>query len=122
LPLTLYVVDDSVLVVERLAAMLAGLAGVSLLGHAGDASTALAEILALRPQVVLLDLKLSEGSGFDVLREAGPRLPGSDFYVLSNFATPAYRKTAAELGAAGYFDKTTEFQSLLDLLSTRAAA
>lgn len=121
-PLTVYLVDDSPLVVERLVDMLARMNGATLLGHAAGAATATAEILALAPQVVLLDLKLADGSGFDVLREAGPRLPGTEFYLLSNFATPAYRKTAAELGAAGYFDKTTEFEALIDLLAARARA
>jgi len=121
-PFTVYVVDDSPLVVERLVDMLARMRGATFLGHAADAATAIAEILSLAPQVVLLDLKLADGSGLDVLREAGPRLPGTDFYLLSNFASPPYRKTAAELGATGYFDKTTEFEALIDLLAARARA
>lgn len=81
-------------------------------------------VTAVREQgvdVVLLDLKLGDGgSGFDVLRAVHPQAPGIDFYLLSNFSTPAYRRSAEELGARGFFDKTQEFGRLMDLLAERA--
>lgn len=120
MPLEIFLVDDSAPVRERLEVLLGALDGVRIAGHAESADEATAAILALRPQVVVLDLKLARGSGFDVLREVCPRAPLIDFYLLSNFATPAYRKSAAQLGARGFFDKTQEFQRLLDLLAARA--
>ena len=118
--LRVFVVDDSPPVRQRLEAMLAGLDGARLLGSADGADAALREILALRPEVVLLDLKLAQGSGFDVLKAVRAAVPEIDVYMLSNFATPAYRRAAARLGARGFFDKTAEFQDLLDLLAARA--
>lgn len=121
MPLDVFLVDDSAPVRERLLAMLAALAGVCVVGQAEGAEQAIAAILACRPQVVLLDLKLGDGgSGFDVLRAVHPQAPEIDFYLLSNFSTPAYRRSAEELGARGFFDKTQEFGRLMDLLAERA--
>lgn len=120
MPLSLYVVDDSPVIYQRLEALLSDIAGARLVGHAGAADTATSEILALRPAVVLLDLNLERGSGFDVLRAVRPQAPEIDFYVLSNFAHAAYRRLAETLGARGFFDKTREFQQLIALLAERA--
>ncbi|HEY4637246.1 MAG TPA: response regulator transcription factor [Burkholderiales bacterium] len=119
-PLEIFLVDDSAPVRERIVALLETLDGTRVVGHADGAGEAIRLILALLPQVVLLDLKLAQGSGFDVLRAVCPQAPRVDFYVLSNFATPAYRKSAEQLGARGFFDKTQEFKQLLEVLAVRA--
>lgn len=120
MPLNVFLVEDSAPVRERVIAMLGAIAGVSVVGFAAGADEATRAILELRPPVVLLDLKLAQGSGFDVLRGVRPLAPAIDFYLLSNFATPAYRRTAEELGARGVYDKSQEFRQLLDLLAERA--
>ena len=48
--------------------------------------------------------------------------PGIDFYMLSNFATEPYRRHAERLGACGFFDKTTDFDRLRELVAQRIAA
>lgn len=117
MPLQLFLVEDSAPVRERIEAMLRAVAGVLIVGHAIGAEEAVQGILALRPHVVLLDLKLAQGTGFDVLRGVLPKAPEIEFYMLSNFATPAYRRTAEELGVRGFFDKSHEFQRLLDVVA-----
>jgi DNA-binding NarL/FixJ family response regulator len=120
-PLEIFLVDDSAPVRERLLAMLAAIAGVFVVGQAANAALAIRDILELRPQVVLLDLKLGDGgSGFDVLRAVRPQAPEIDFYLLSNFSTPAYRRSAEDLGARGFYDKTQEFGRLMDVIAERA--
>jgi DNA-binding NarL/FixJ family response regulator len=119
-PLEIFLVDDSAPVRSRIEALLAGLDGARVVGHADGADEAVAGILALAPHVVILDLKLAQGSGFDVLRAVCPQAPQIDVYMLSNFATDGYRRTAAQLGARGFFDKTQEFVQLMDLLAQRA--
>jgi DNA-binding NarL/FixJ family response regulator len=120
-PLEIFLVDDSAPVRERLLAMLAAIAGVFVVGQAENAALAIRDILELRPQVVLLDLKLGDGgSGFDVLRAVRPQAPEIDFYLLSNFSTPAYRRSAEDLGARGFYDKTQEFGRLMDVIAERA--
>jgi DNA-binding NarL/FixJ family response regulator len=116
-----FIVEDSVPVRERLEAMLGAIPGVSILGSAAGATQAVGAILAGRPEVVLLDLSLAEGSGFDVLREVRASAPEIDVYMLSNFSAFAYRDLAERLGARGYFDKSREFERVRDVIASRAA-
>ena len=71
--------------------------------------------------MVVLDLKLAEGSGFDVLRALHRAAPGIDVYMLTNFASEPYRRLAERLGARDFFDKTTEFERVRDTIVGRAA-
>jgi len=118
----IYLVEDSSLVRARLAALLEALPGASLVGEADRADTAIRGILALRPDAVLLDLNLAQGSGFDVLRAVCRAAPEVDVYVLSNFTAAPYRALAERLGARGFFDKSHEIERVRDLVAKRAAA
>jgi DNA-binding NarL/FixJ family response regulator len=116
-----FIVEDSELVRERIET-LAALAGAGSAGHAVGAGAAIRAILAERPDIVITDLKLAEGSGFDVLRAIHAAAPGIDLYMLSNFATEPYRRIARQLGARDFFDKSTEFRRVSDVISARVAA
>jgi DNA-binding NarL/FixJ family response regulator len=107
-----FLVDDSPMVRGRIAQLLAGLPQLSLVGQAGDVQEAISGILAARPDLVLLDLSLEHGSGFDVLKAVHAIEPGIRFFMLSNFASEPYRRHAERLGAQDFFDKATEFERL----------
>jgi DNA-binding NarL/FixJ family response regulator len=119
----IFLVEDSVAVRERLAAMLRAIPGTTLVGEAGHAEPAIRAILAARPEVVVLDLGLAQGSsGFDVLRAVRPQAPEIDFYMLSNFTADPYRQLAQRLGARHFFDKSKELDCVRELIARRAAA
>jgi DNA-binding NarL/FixJ family response regulator len=107
-----FLVDDSPLVRERLAQMIAALPQLQLVGQASDVAGAVSGILSARPDVVLLDLSLERGSGFDVLKALHGREPGIAFYMLSNLAAAPYRRQAARLGAKDFFDKSSDMERL----------
>ncbi|OGA72756.1 MAG: hypothetical protein A3F77_07400 [Betaproteobacteria bacterium RIFCSPLOWO2_12_FULL_67_28] len=119
--LKVFIVEDSPIIRERLLALLASIEGAAAVGQASGADEAIHGILAARPDAVVLDLKLAEGSGFDVLRAVHERAPGIDLYMLSNFAAEPYRRMAARLGARDFFDKSNEFQRVREVLAARAA-
>ena len=116
-----FLVEDSAEIRERLTALLAPVAGLSLTGFADRADTAVTQILAQRPDAVLLDLNLASGSGIDVLVELQAQAPEIDVFVLTNFANAQYRRRCTELGARGFFDKSREFEKLRDAIAARAA-
>ena len=116
-----YLVEDSAPVRERLTAMLEGIPGTRVVGHAEGARDAVRGILATRPHLVLCDLSLKQGTGFEVLRALRQQAPEIDCYMLSNFATDPYRRLAAELGARDFFDKSRELERVRDLVARRAA-
>jgi len=117
-----FIVEDSPMVRARLVEMLGSVPGARVIGEASQAKAAIGQILAARPDVVVLDLKLAEGSGFDVLRAVCRQAPEIDFYMLSNFADAPYRHLARRLGAREFFDKSKEFERVRDLIAQRAAA
>ncbi|MGB3937629.1 MAG: response regulator transcription factor [Burkholderiales bacterium] len=116
-----FLVEDSPILRTRVEAMLASIPGARLVGHAAEAASAIQGILAARPRAVVLDIRLADGNGFDVLRAVRERQPEVDFYVLTNFANDAYRQMAEKLGARGFFDKTNEFERLQSVLAAAAA-
>lgn len=119
--LRVFVVEDSPLVRERLLEMLGAIDGVDAVGSADGAEAAVREILAARPDTVILDLSLAQGSGFDVLRAVHQTAPEVEVWMLTNFAAEPYRKACRRLGAAQFFDKTTEFERVRESIAARAA-
>ncbi len=117
----IFLVEDSAPVRQRVLEILSAIDGVSAIGSASTADDAERAILEARPDAVLLDIKLAQGSGFDVLRSLRKQAPQIEVYMLSNFAATPYRERAASLGARGFFDKTTEIERLRRTLSERAA-
>ena len=77
-------------------------------------------ILAERPDVVVLDLHLAEGNGFDVMRALRAAACEVAVYVLTNHPIETYRQLSQRLGARGFFDKSTEFDRLRQALAAHA--
>ena len=106
---------------ERLEELIGTIAGADCAGSAGNAAEAIGAIREMRPDAVILDIGLSAGSGFDVIRELHASNPDIPVYVLSNFVIEPYRRLAAKLGAAGFFDKSTQVEQMRAVLAQRAA-
>ena len=121
--MNIFLVEDSTPVRERLAAMFDAIPGVHVVGQAEQAASAIRDILSTRPDVVVLDVSLADGStGFDVLRAVHPRAPHIDFYMLTNFAADPYRRLAGRLGAREFLDKSKDFGRMRELIARRATA
>jgi DNA-binding NarL/FixJ family response regulator len=117
-----FLVDDSALVRDRLARLLTQVPGTTVVGHASGATAAIRDILATRPDLVVLDVQLAEGSGFDVLRALHAKAPELEVVMLSNYSADPYRQIAERFGARALFDKSKEFERVRDLVAERAAA
>jgi len=119
----IFLVEDSPLLRTRFAEMLDAIPGASVVGEAERADLAIRDILALRPDVVVLDLSLAGGtSGFEVLRAVCREAPEIDVYMLSNFVAEPYRELAERLGARDFFDKTSDLERVRRIFTERAAA
>ena len=115
--ITVLVVDDSLVLRERVLEMLGEIPGIDILGCAEDGLNAVNCIRQMRPAVVILDIQMPHGTGLDVLRNIRPVAGAPLFIVFTNFPYPQYRKRALESGAQYFFDKTTEFDKLRELFS-----
>ena len=120
--LKVYIVDDSAPVAEMLTELLSAPGRVEVVGVGGTEQGAIAAIAAWRPEVVVLDLQLADGSGTNVLRavRADATLAGTRIFVTSNHDSPQLRAGCLALGADGYFDKVKELTQLAAALAALA--
>ena len=114
--MNVYIVEDSASIRERLAAMLGGIEGVTVVGEAETPGEALEGILRTRPDSVVLDIHLVGGTGIEVLRQAHRQSPGTVFIVLTNYPNAQYRRICMEAGAAFFFDKSSEIAKVREVI------
>ncbi len=116
---TVLLVDDSRIVRERLLALLAELSGVEVVGEASGVAEAIRKVRRLRPDIILLDISMSDGSGMEVLEmiKKMPRRPAPRIIMLTNFAHDAYRERCLELGAEYFFDKSAQFEEAVGIIN-----
>lgn len=120
-PLKVFHADDSPLIRERVAGLLDSSA-MAVIGHAETPQYAIEGILAMHPDVVVLDVQLNGGSGLQVLRAVRHAAPDIAFVVFSNHSDPAYRKRYLGEGAQAFLDKSTEFDQLARTVTQAAPA
>jgi two-component system response regulator DesR len=111
LPIHVFLADDSAVIRKRVNALLEA-EGMQVTGEAGTPQGCIAAILATHPDVVVLDVQLEGGSGLQVLKAVRPVDPTVAFVVFSNNAGPVYRARYLAEGAAGFLDKSSEFDQL----------
>jgi len=111
-----FVVEDSVLVRERLVEMIREVDGVDVVGEADSYRTAVAGIMSTHPDVAILDISLADGNGIDVLAHVKPRLPGLRGIVLTNYNSPQHLKASADAGAEYFLDKSVDFERITEIL------
>lgn len=115
------VIDDSLIVRERLVALLAEIPGVEIIGEADTAAQALEALPRLKPSVIVLDISMPGGSGFVVLEHLQNNPPAPLTIVLTNYDHEPYRKRALKLGADYFFDKSSQFEEIKAVLEKHAA-
>jgi len=114
---TVFIVDDSALIRERLVKLLGDVDGLVVVGEAASAASAIAGIFGTMPDSVVLDVHLDGGSGLDVLRKVHPQLPEVHFVVLTNHPSVQYRRAYMAAGASFFLDKSSEFEKVAGIVS-----
>ena len=99
------VVDDHPVVRHGLVSILRWEKDMNIVGEAADGEAALRLILELRPDVVLLDLRLPRLSGVEVMQRARVEAPEVRFLVLTTYDSDEYIGPALAAGAKGYLLK-----------------
>jgi DNA-binding NarL/FixJ family response regulator len=92
--------------------MLTNIAGVEIVGQAHNAQDAIASISELKPDVVILDIRLLGKSGIDVLKDIRDKKLPIRVIMMTNYPYPQYRKKCEALGADYFFDKVTEIEEI----------
>jgi DNA-binding NarL/FixJ family response regulator len=120
-PTRLLIVDDHPLVREGLKARLSSLPGIEVVGEAGDAQEASAQVAALRPDLVLMDVGMKDVNGIDLTRQLLAEQPQLLVLVLSMYDNPEYVNRAMQAGARGYVLKDAPASDIVDAIAAVAA-
>jgi DNA-binding NarL/FixJ family response regulator len=111
-----FIVDDSKIVRDGLKKMIEGMDGVEMVGTAHNAQDAIHSISELKPNAVILDIRLPGPSGIKILKDIRKKKLPFKVIILTNYPYPQYRKKCEELGADYFFDKVTEIEKVSDTL------
>jgi two-component system, NarL family, response regulator DevR len=120
-PITVLIVDDSELVRTGLRTLLGESSDLQLVAEAADVKSAVAMANQHRPQVVLLDIRLPDGTGFDACRRITRDLPDTRVLVLTSVADEQVVDDAIRAGAHGYLLKEVNGRVLLQSIRDVAA-
>jgi len=113
-PVRVVLVDDHEMIIVGLQAMLAGFPGrVRVVGQAAGAAEATRLVTTLRPDTVLLDVRLGRESGLDLCRLLAKTVPDSRVVFLSVYDDEQYVFEALRAGAAGYLLKRVDGAELV---------
>lgn len=112
-----FISDDSPVVRVRLANMIEDIQGINLIGEANNVQDSIRRIEELKPDAVILDIRMPGGSGLDVLKKIKENQNDHTpiIIVLTNYPYPQYRKKCLEAGADYFFDKSNEFHKVVEV-------
>lgn len=117
----LLIVDDHAVVREGLEAMLGGAPGIARIRTAGGAAEAITACQAAVPDVMLLDLRMPDGDGLQILERIRADWPTVRVLILSASVTAADLSRAERAGAVGCLSKSSDRAALLTAIRLAAA-
>jgi len=110
------IADDSLVVGHRLMNMISEVGGIQVVGQAQSGSEAIELCERLHPDVVILDIRMPKGNGISALEVIKKTKPDTVVVMLTNYPYPQYRKKCKKAGADYFFDKSSEFEKVTEVL------
>jgi DNA-binding NarL/FixJ family response regulator len=120
-PIAVFLLDDHEVVRRGVGDLLEAEPDITVVGEADTASSALARIPALRPDVAILDVRLPDGDGVSVCREIRSQMPEVACLMLTSFDDDEALFDAIMAGAAGYVLKQIRGTDLVGAVRTVAS-
>lgn len=118
--LRVMLVDDHEVVREGLRALLNRRPGMSVVGEAGTVSQAIEVALREKPDVVVMDVRLPDGTGVEACREIRAQLPATRMIMLTSYADEEAVMASILAGASAYILKQTRGQQLAEAVEAVA--
>lgn len=112
--MNIFISDDSPVVRGRLAHIFDEIKGVKIIGEAQNIKDSIDLIKKLRPDAVILDINMPDGSGIEVLKSIKNSDNKIKVIVLTNYPFPQYKRICMYYGADYFFDKSNEFNKIID--------
>ncbi|HEU0072504.1 MAG TPA: response regulator transcription factor [Dehalococcoidia bacterium] len=115
-PIRVLLVDDHEVVREGLKALLNRREGMTVVGEAGTVAQSVEVAVKVRPDVVVMDLRLPDGSGIEACREIRSELPGTKVIMLTSYADQEAVMSSILGGASAYLLKQTRGSQLAEAI------
>ena len=112
-PVRVLVVDDQTLFRSGLTSLLAADERVEVVGQAVDGSDAIKQVNKLKPDVVLMDIKMPNVDGIEATRQVTEQLPDTKVLILTTFETDSQVIQALKAGASGYVLKDSSAAAIV---------
>jgi len=112
------IIDDSEVIRTRLFYEFSDIHGLEIIGQAENASDGYKLFTTLNPEIVILDIRMPDDSGINILEKIKQKSPHTIVVMLTNYPYSAYRKRCNELGADYFFDKSTEFDKVKSVIES----
>ncbi|MEU1347922.1 response regulator [Streptomyces sp. NPDC005775] len=113
-PIRVLIVDDQMMVREGFSVLLNAMPGIEVIGEAVNGRQAVAQVAALRPDVVLMDIRMPELNGIEATREIVAADADAKVLVLTTFDLDEYVYQALRAGASGFLLKDASARQLAD--------
>jgi len=115
---TVLIVDDSILIMERMIPILEEIENISFVVQACSFSEGVEVLKKLKPDMVLLDINLPDKSGIGLLRLIHEQYAEICVLMITNHSDNYYMETCRKLGARDFLDKSKDMERLAGVLST----
>jgi CheY-like chemotaxis protein len=114
------IADDSPLLRERIKSLVLTVREVEIVGEAADGMEALKLIEDTDPDLAILDIRMPELSGIDVLKKIKESGRRTKVCILTNYPYPQYKERCMAEGADYFFDKNKDFQKITTMIAELA--
>ena len=120
-PIRLLIVDDHKVVRLGLHTLLSRHNGIEVVGEAGTSAAAVEQTAGLKPDVVLMDVRLPDGNGFEACRQIRRVQPDTRVLFLTSFADEEIVLESIDAGGDGYLLKEIDEENLVQAIRNVAA-
>jgi len=114
--MNIVLIDDSLLVRERIANIISKLPGVKVIGEAGNSLEAIKVVRKMKPDVVILDIKMPGESGVQILKKLKNEFEEIKIIMLTNYPYSQYKAECLKDGADYFLSKSDEFEKIPGIL------
>lgn len=110
------IIDDALFVLKRINELISEMADVDVIHIASGHEEAMSSIRTNLPDIIILEMNFGGSHGREIIQFVKSEYPHIKVIIASNKATADYRQRSFESGADGFFDKSTEFEKIPELI------